>query len=509
MWPNLQQLRRSRCRHVLLRARHPLHISSAAHHKPASVSSARHQWRRHGDGPSPPKIRLHLDGRPAGELPLIEETARPGSSAFSFTRTFAKPGAHLVSVAIEPDPKRDALPPDDIAHTVVEVVPTVRVLIVTGDPSPESPASSAAFLRNALAPPGDPQPAFSATVVASSALATATLRGRDAPRVVILHDVSRLSPTQLDALAAFADSGGGVLVVPGSRVDLRWYADAFFRNGSGPLPALLGEPVGDEVSPWRVEPSALDNLLFGVFGSGKAEGLLAARFPRAWPLTLPDRNAPGRPLGLLSRGPARLPLFVEAPRGAGRVIVSSIPLDAAGGDLVTLPAFVPLVREVAYRLAAVGASGDIAPGRPMALPLAAHHSPADYRLTPPGGPTMPLAADGTAGHPCRISERDGARSLIVADTLAPGVYRIDGPDGTAYRVVAADPREGDLTPASAEDLASLKDRVGLSPLADIRDLFRDEQTREQRQDLAWLLLFLVLCLLCGELWLTRRHALRR
>ena len=59
-------------------------------------------------------------------------------------------------------------------------------------------------------------------------------------------NVASVRPDQGQAIEAFLNAGGGVLVTLGSRAEARGYNEEHFRDGRGWLPARLVDPVGDE-----------------------------------------------------------------------------------------------------------------------------------------------------------------------------------------------------------------------------------------------------------------------
>src|SRR5262245_43350077 len=123
-------------------------------------------------GYSPPhRIRLDVDGK------FVRNLAPPrgvkldnGRVPFSFTHRFGKPGSHLVSLTVEPDPPpaerprgyrvKDRVPGDNRQDFAVEVLQALSVLLVDGDTSPVPPRERGTdFLRDALAPARDRHPA--------------------------------------------------------------------------------------------------------------------------------------------------------------------------------------------------------------------------------------------------------------------------------------------------------------------------------------------------------------
>ncbi len=475
----------------------------------------------------PHRIRLEVDGKHVRDLPAPAAGAavpRDGRIPFSFAYRFADHGSHLVSVIIEPDPPpaerppgytpRDRVPGDDRQDLSVEVIPTLPVLIIDGEPSGAVPPSLASdFLRDALSPALDRTPAVKARVVTVNGFTPEMLT--PAPRAVILHDVRRLSPEQADALSGYLDAGGGVLISPGERADAEWYNAALYRGGTGWLPARLDGLAGDEakVKEWGRPEPPFQHPALAVFRDVALGGLADARFPRWWRLTTAGKNAAGVPGAHLAAPAGKSPLLVERPLPAGRVILSAVPFDASwGGNLPELSSFVPLVHELVYYLAgARSAEYNLAPGQPIRFP--ADGDAGQYTLTTPAGEARPLSlVPGEAGT-LLVQKVEGPSGPAFAYDGAreSGVYTLRTPAGASvHYVIPADAREADLSPLTKEMIHKVGRLTGMR-FAGPDDGSLSDQTEDgtRRQDL-WLYLLLGLVgLLCVEVWMTRRLVMNR
>jgi hypothetical protein len=217
----------------------------------------RHQ--RGGYAP-PHRIRLEVDGRPVRDLaPPASAQLQDGGGVvpFAFSHRFSTPGSHLVSVLLEPDPPpeqrppgyepRDQLPGDNRQDFAFEVVRSLPVLLVDGGGSTD-------YLRAALAPAGETNPAVEVRVVGWRDFDPALLEpssgtGPSRPRVVVLSDVPSLNDAQQEALTQFLADGGGVLIAPGGRANAASYNGPLHRDGKGWLPARLERTEGSEHIP--------------------------------------------------------------------------------------------------------------------------------------------------------------------------------------------------------------------------------------------------------------------
>ncbi len=448
-----------------------------------------------GPGPMTRPAELVVDGvpvpgssRPVGPIPA------GGKSPVTFRATFETPGSHLVAVRLAPDD--DPLPVDDESARPVTVAPALDVLLVDGEPGPEPLGGEVDFLRAALAPTGDPSPLVRATTVAARDFRPEALRGR---RVAVLANVDRLGPEAAAAVAAFVESGGGLLVAPGDRTDADALNDGPGQDGKGWLPARLGPLQGDFAARQAVAhpaPATFDGPALGPLGKGDAPALGRAGL-FAYRALAP---APGATVA------ARLdtgdPWVVERPYGKGRVALLAGPVDAEGGTLPVNPDFVPWSHELIAHLASgADATRPLKPGEALTFDLDPPPPPnvATLPLTTPSGATIALPV---------LRSGDTARARH-ADTTEAGIYRLalPTPPGAAlYAAVLGDDREGDpapLEPAEADALARgwpLAFDPDPARLAD-RILAGD---RARRNEVWQGLILAALAALCLEVWLTRR-----
>ncbi|MFO0878108.1 MAG: VWA domain-containing protein [Gemmataceae bacterium] len=482
---------------------------------------------------APYRLRLEVDGKQVrdlpppggkgGELPV----PRDGKLPFSFPHRFTRPGSHLVSVILEADPPaderppgyviRDRIPGDNRQDYSVEVLSALPVLIVDGGSArATSPRRRTDFLRDALSPARDRNPAVQARVVPADDLQAPLFQGELRPRVVILQDVARLQPTQVDLLSSFVAEGGGLFVTLGERANATWYNETLYRNGEGLLPARLDGMAGDEKAAAdvaRPDAASFKHPVLDLFEKVQAGGLADARFPRWWKLTTPGRHSAGIPVGQLEYRGGKTPLLVERAFQAGRVLVSAVPLDNTWGtNLVDLPAFVPLAHEAVYYLAgARSADFNLRAGQPLRWRTLAT-SLDGFLLRLPSGEERPLSvAPGDEGtFPVQWIRQDPGNQLVFEGVREPGVYRLTTPDaGVVYYVVPSDPRESDLTPCSAEERAVVAQRLGIVDETDRETILGSAESETRRQEFWWILLVGLIGLLCLEVWMTRRLVLNR
>jgi hypothetical protein len=451
------------------------------------------------DAPAaPPRIKLEVDGRAAGEV-KPDGAAAGGAVPLWVSQKFPA-GSRVVTLKLDAD-----LPAGNRQDFALEVLPSVPVLIVDGSEARGAERGARNFLADALAPPGDPTPAFAVRVIPAGEFRPGVLaqdvNGHGTPpRVLVLADLERPTAEQAQAVERYLSDGGSVLVALGGRCDAAGWNRAAFRGGQGFLPARVVEPVGSaekvEGAP-QPDPASFTHPAAEVFREPLPGGLHTAVFPRRWNLDLAAgvNGATGLPVARLTTGE---PLFVERGFGTGRVIVSAVPLDDGWGtNLPRLPDFVRLAHELMYYLSgARGADRNVDPAQPIVFTPNPYEPPGPLAVLGPDGRSRAVPA---AGWPAAI---DGPHD--------PGAYRLTTPAGrTHYFAVRPDPREAVLTPCSEDDRRRVAEAVGrLSYVASADEITDDPGDGPARRELWWVLMLVVMGLLGLEVWYTRRLSAR-
>lgn len=301
-----------------------------------------------------PRVFVEVDGKFAEDIKL-PTTSAAEQTPLSFSQRFDQPGAHVVAVVVQPEP-RDSLPGDNRQEITVEVVENFPVLLIDGDDD-LSAKSSSYFLAKALSLAPEPKrPAVvAARVLPASKFAPADLADvKTRPRVLVLADVPRLTSSQEQAVRRFISDGGTMLVIAGARVEgaAKHYNENFFQDSKGWLPARLDQVMGDVT---RADQAAsLDNsrLLHPAMEAfrGQSGAFAQVRFPRWWKITLAKNALPG--MASFSNGD---PFLLEAPFGKGKVILCTAPLDRSwAANFPSVWEYPIFVHEVIARLADAG-----------------------------------------------------------------------------------------------------------------------------------------------------------
>lgn len=442
-----------------------------------------------GEAGKPGEVVLEVDGKTEGP---IAPGGEGDSRSVTVRRKFGV-GSHLVTLKLADD----ALPSDNRQDFAVEVLPLIPLLVVEGGTAKRG----SDFLRDALSPAKDPNPAFAVRVVAASEwsaeMFTQDVKGNNtAPRVLVLSNVDKLSAAQQTQVEKFLADGGSVLVTVGDRTDAANWNRVAFRGGQGFLPARLVEPVGDEgdlANSPRVLAAGFTHPALEVFKEPLPGGLHTAYFPRRWKVDVAAgaNGVTGTTAAMLT---TRDPLLVERTFGKGRVLLATHPLDNSWKtNLIRLPDFVRLAHELMYYLAGTRtAERNLNPYQPIVF------TPRPPELV---GPVAVVSPDGRSR-----TLNPASWPVVVDGTGEPGAYKLTTPGGrTVFFAVRNDSREAVLTPNSEDDKKKVAEAVGgLEYVDEVKDILDRGGGQPVSAELWWVLLLLVLAFLALEVVYTRK-----
>jgi len=176
----------------------------------------------------------------------------------------------------------------------------------------------------------------------------------------------------------------------------------------------------------------------------------------------------------------------------------TVPLDNSWRtNFHTLPDFVRFAHEMTYYLAgARSAERNLAPGQPIVFSPRPTERAAAVTVQPPEGSAKVVPVK--------------QWPLVFDATRDPGAYKLTTSGGRTYFfAVRSDPQESVLTPNSEDDRKNVSEIVkGLQYIVHPNDIESKKGEGPQTRELWWLLLLLVLALLAGEVWYTRKLAQR-
>jgi len=395
-------------------------------------------------GPDPVSnlgITLRFDGTPVAkgfvELPANGRTRKRFLHALGA-------GASVREAEVEID--HDRFPLDDRRMTRVEVSRGLRILVVDGDPRTVRTEDETFFLEAALRAGGS---SFAVTTALPDELAGRTLAEYGS---IFMANVARPSADVAGALVRYVETGGGLFISVGDKVD----ADAWNQQLGRILPQPLGLKRTASARPGsgaegetvdlrpaeRLAPFDRRHPLLAGFPP-RGDGLSSARFFQ-FMLLAPAPDLPSRSVVLRYENGA--PALVEADVGRGRVLLLTTTVDREWTDLPIRPGFLPLMQEAARRLAGAPSGEAVAAltvGQKREIAIGAD----DRRIEviKPSGESRWLVPEP------RQSDGKPARSVLFTETDEPGWYRVRGShtDGSQIDrsddsfVVNLDTRESD------------------------------------------------------------------
>ena len=368
-------------------------------------------------------VQIYLDGRRIGQQVIRTEA---GTSPRLHFRFVPERGGQ---VPLRVELGDDDLVADNVYTSVLNIPERVRVLLVA------ETEDESYFVSRALAAAS--RRAVSVRSVRPDELNADLLQQTDA---ALLFNVSRLPVGALKVLKYRVQSGMGLMISLGDRVDFRFYNAAVLP---GLFPASL---VGIEGSPGqvntyhRLREQVPDHAIFR--GVASAEGLRSPRFYAYCRIRLGDTS---QPVLLFRNGD---PALAETSVGAGRVALfaAGLKTDLRWTDLPLSGFFVPFIHRLSRYLAA-GSPGqaDYSVGDTV------YRNRSDVQarealLKSPSGETRTI-----------WPEQRGVHSVWpVGEVDIPGFWEIYARDRLADRfAVRIDAEEGDPTPASAERLKKI------------------------------------------------------
>ncbi|MEZ6195697.1 MAG: BatA domain-containing protein [Planctomycetota bacterium] len=438
---------------------------------------------------------------PGYETGTEEETEQ----AFGFEAVFDRAGWHYVAVRY----RDDDLAVDNLRRFAFEVVDHVRVLAVAPPPTRDESAPASFFAARALDPSGGTRGdvAFRVREISAGELNGENLENYD---MVVLADVADVSASRLRDLEAFVRGGGALLFFPGPSferpgavgVESGRVNELYFRDGEGLLPGRFLSIRGtDEFTenPWVLQFDTFDHPVTRYFEDPRVRpGITSMPVHKFAALSVDPNDDRVRVLARFR--PANdeastdlAPALVERRFGDGKVFLVTTSADRAWNLYGASPAFVPLMREIAYHLTRHGDHANLTVGAPLTEKFDASvrqvrvqrgdDAAADRATT--------LSPDKTSSE-LTLPKLDRAE-LIRMEVPAAG----SAPAETRLFAVNVDPGESDLTRAADGWLTM---HFGSELIEVVRDLDKlgDEAEGASRSSLWRTLLYVLLGVLVLE-----------
>jgi len=414
------------------------------------------------------EVTLSMGGK---EVASQKVNLHPGAKVpVRFRRVLDAAGDNPGVVRVKAD---DATPGDNEFCFNVRVIPRIRVAILNGRPT-SSPATDAAyFLKTALAPTED-------TPFIAKSMDTTRVPPEEIQeaRVAILANVGDVAPPVRDALAALVKRGGGILFLPGDRVDAETFNRVFgdlapckLRRIITPIRRTADAGEKAEASITRVD---YEHPIFEVFHRPHHGNLSAARFTEFWEITDSQLSR------VLARFDDGRPALIERRVDAGTSMMLANPTDLLWSNLPLRAIFLPFLHET-VRYLAIRTEG-----------RTAFH--VGERLPVPEG--------------CRLRGPDGKifeTTDVVASQL--GLHAVLDKDGREVFLFAVnrDPAEADPATVDPQEIVAALERVQGEVVAGEETAPASQRpSRQDEAGLWWYVLAAVVLLSTGELVLGNR-----
>ncbi|MBI3860627.1 MAG: BatA domain-containing protein [Planctomycetia bacterium] len=241
---------------------------------------------------------------------------------------FSYGGERRVQVRLQ----KDSLPLDDQRWLVVPVKDKIRVLCVNGGHARTARGKATDYLELALAPEavrarrapgGADRSRIEPTVISEGELQGFDLGGYDC---VFFCNVRRFTDREAQVIETYLQGGGGVVWSLGDQVSAESYDEILFRQGTGSLPARLGDRQGEieqRETAFEFDPGDFSHPIVAAFQGNPDAGLERAQTYAYIRATLPAGNASRVALAFDSGDPA----VVERSFGRGRSILVTTSVD--------------------------------------------------------------------------------------------------------------------------------------------------------------------------------------
>ena len=462
-------------------------------------------------------VNLLVDGREVASESLIQ--IEPGvNSTVRFLHAFAKSGQHVVSGSVE---IADQLPADNRIDSIVDVIPHLSILVVSGSTDADPAQQSATFAQLALDPTrlrqsrlgGDADEVDDNRAIIATAISAARLDEIESLanfQLVMLCDVPRLPVDTAERLASFVKDGGGLWVIPGEQAET-----SFYNNWRVPqtdetiMPAQLLErnPWSGNAAPDGRVPRlgvALDAagrpFISDLFERGDHDLADVSLF-QFWSTTPSEQALVGM---RLTNGAV---LFAEQAVGRGRVLMQSVSLARRDSTFPATVGFPVLMHLWTHHLAAAQAvTSNVEASSDLMTDLAVRMDPSakigTLQLSEPSGTKREIP----------VSWEQESPIARIGRAVNPGVYHLSNRNtgaSVASFAVQRDPAESDLSAVSEDRLSEISHELGIKFIDDVSQLTAPVASESVGAEIWDILLFTVLWLLAGESLVTRWIRSRR
>lgn len=297
--------------------------------------------------------RMPAAEEPQRQAPRVYTSIRqdPDEDPLAWMSSQDDDGRDFFDAAIEvtlsvPQPLQDGLREDSQFFYVARVLNRIPVLLVDGDPS-SLPIRSETY---ALLPLANSETGISADLVTPTELETVPLSKY---QVIFLCNVDNVSFDRLASLEQWVRQGGSLILMPGNRVQSVSFNEAFYRDGKGLSPVVLGDIAGDPTrqSSVSLEPDPQPHPFLQRLVQIDAGIFSRTNIFSWWTSQLaPGLDPDSVVVPMRTSDELRSPAIVDRQLGRGRVVFFSMAADADWTDWPSSPSFIvvmfDMVREV-------------------------------------------------------------------------------------------------------------------------------------------------------------------
>ncbi len=289
------------------------------------------------------QLRLKIDGQDIA-TGLVDVPAKK-SSTYTFSHRFQGTGVRQGEVDLVDGDKLDT---DNHYYFAVDLKERIHVLLVNGEPSSVPYADELFFLSRALNPGMASKSTIVPEMTTGEGLPKRKLDGFD---VVVLANVTSVSPSEASKLEHFVDGGGGLFVTMGDQVD----ADSWNKTMGGLLPKPLRgmkqlAKRDDPDAPVKITkfgPGDRTHPIFRIFDMPGGATLQSVAVYSYMLLEPTQANKSREVLSYKDNAPA----LIERKVGDGRVMLLTTSVDREWTDLPVRTVFLPLMQRTVQYLA--------------------------------------------------------------------------------------------------------------------------------------------------------------
>lgn len=432
-------------------------------------------------------ISLFIDNDKVDTIQLDIEPNDSSDAVFRIKIDLQTESAHTGRVEIE----SDALNIDNVRYFTVQSMKSINVHCVNGERKRNDIDDETFFLTRALVDVGDEGVPIdyseSTTIPAANAIQEYD--------VLILANVSKITPTEADRLKTYVAAGGGLILTMGDQVDSGVYQQQLGGTENSLLPCTFIQAVGDPIG--KEEFQVIANVeyrhpIFAPFSNPNHGDFAKGRFFRFF------QSAPTSDAAVIAVFDDGNPAVVEKVYGNGRVLCYTSTIDREWNDLPIHGVYLPFLHETVKYLA-LKQAGKVP----------------DYRV---GDGIEYNGSLENAGKEVAVFDPDRKETritlneqgnLFYEDTKNPGIYSVHrSGQKQQYFVINVDTVESDLSTRNPEELTSMLvgtteiDRTPTELTPEVVKKYKEDV--ERNQSLATYILLAVFALAIGEMFLANR-----